>query len=282
MATTDRMPDTAVLADLLTLHSALPAAWLAATSAGAFLRDERPRSLEFDTKSTPTDVVSVMDRAAEQLIVGTLLDRHPGDGFLGEEGGERAGRTGRRWVVDPLDGTVNYRYSIPLWGVSVALEDADGTALGVIALPEMHEAFVAVRGAGAWRVRGPAVSRLAGSACTELSLAMVGTGFGYAAPRRVRQAEVVRELIGEVRDVRRTGCAVVDLCWTALGRLDAFYEFGLNAWDVCAGALICQEAGVAVSGLRDDSLEPLMVAAAPGVADELKDLLLRLGADDMP
>lgn len=275
-------PENAVLADLLDLHEALPTAWLAASSAGAFLRDQRPRALAVDTKTTPTDAVSMMDRTAEQMIVQTVLDRYPLDGFLGEEGGERPSRSGRRWVVDPLDGTVNYLYGIPEWGVSIALDDDAGTAIGVVCLPALGESYVAVRGRGAWKVVGETTARLAGSACTDLAQGMVGTGFGYAASRRTRQAQVLAEVIGQVRDVRRTGCAVVDLAWTAQGRLDAFYEYGLNPWDYSAGALICREAGVRVTGLRDDAVEPLLLAAAPAIAGDLAALLASLAADDMP
>lgn len=272
-----------VLADLLELHDCLPVAWRAATRAGAFLRDERPAALVVDTKSSPTDAVSVMDRTAEQMIVREVLGEYPQDGFLGEEGGERPSASGRRWIVDPLDATVNYLYGVPLWGVSIALEDPEGVVLGVIGIPAQDEAYLAVRGQGAWRVRGGAVERLHGSRCDNLSMALVATGFGYSASRRVRQAEVMAGLIGQVRDIRRSGCAVVDFGWLACGHIDAFYEYGLNPWDHAAGALLCREAGMTVTGLRsNDDLQPIFVASAPALADDLRSRLIDLDADDMP
>ena len=277
------MESHANLADLLAAHSALPTAWRAATTAASFLRDERPRALKVDTKSTPTDAVSTMDRTAERMIVDTVLSAFPDDGFLGEEGGERSSSSGRRWIVDPLDATVNYLFRIPMYGVSVALEDADGMVLGVVVVPEFDEAVVAVRGHGAWLVRRGAVERLRGSECADLDQALVATGFGYSAERRERQAQVLSGVIGRVRDVRRTGCAVVDFCWLAMGRLDAFYEFGLNPWDHAAGALICREAGLEVTGLHgQDDLDPMFVAAAPKISADLRALLIEVKADDLP
>lgn len=269
------------LTEVLATHPLLPTAWQAGWSAGLFLRDQRPDSLAVETKSTPTDAVSEMDRGAEALIVDLLLGRYPEDGFLGEEGGERSGSSGRRWVVDPLDGTVNYLYGIPLWGVSIALEEQGTTTLGVVVLPESDEAYVAVRGHGSWHVSRDSARRLAGSRADRLAQALVGTGFSYSAERRSAQAAVVQQLIHQVRDVRRSGCAVVDLCWLAEGHLDAHYEFGLNAWDLAAGALICREAGMVVSG--DEGGEPgLVLAASPGVSAELTAVLATLGADRMP
>lgn len=272
-----------VLAELLTLHEALPVAWRCATTAGAFLRDERPRALAVDTKSSPTDAVSIMDRSSEQLIVREVLAAFPEDGFLGEEGGERPSLSGRRWIVDPLDATVNYLYGIPLWGVSVALEDEQGTVIGVVAVPESDEVYVAVRGAGSWLVERGRVRRLHGGGCTDLGQALVATGFGYSADRRKRQAQVVAGVISQVRDIRRTGCAVVDFCWLARGRLDAFYEYGLNPWDHAAGALIAREAGIIVTSLTGgQDLDHFFVAAAPAIAQDLREVLATLDADQMP
>ncbi len=274
---------TVPLADLLRLHPAAETAWRAGWEAGAFLRDERPSDLAVDTKSTSTDVVSAMDRGAERIIVDAILGRFPEDGFLGEEGGERSGGSGRRWIVDPLDATVNYLYGIPLWGVSIALEESDGTSLGIVVLPALDQAYLAVRGEGAWRVERGRATALSGSSCTTLSQALIATGFGYSAERRVSQAEVVRRIIGRVRDVRRTGCAVIDFCWLAEGRADGYYEYGLNPWDHAAAALVCREAGIVVTGLDGGvDLDPAFVAAAPGIADELRALLVASGAAQMP
>ena len=148
------------LADILGLHPLLPMAWRAAARAGGFLRDERPPVLQVDTKSTPTDSVTIMDRGAEAMILADLLGERPDDGLLGEEGGERVGSSGVRWIVDPLDGTVNYLFRLPMWGVSIAAE-VDGEVEGrVIATPEFDEAYVGVRGGGAWLVRGSRDERL--------------------------------------------------------------------------------------------------------------------------
>jgi myo-inositol-1(or 4)-monophosphatase len=267
------------LADVLALHDLLPLAWRAAAAAGAFLRDERPTSLRVDTKSTPTDVVTVMDRTAESIISDGLLRTRPDDGLLGEEGGERLGASGVRWIVDPLDGTVNYLFGLPMWGVSIAAEVDGAVEVGVVATPVFDETYVAVRGAGAWLVTAGTAQRLSGSTCADLSGALVATGFGYAAEVRRRQSEVVTGLITQIRDVRRTGSAVIDFCWLARGRIDAYFEKGLNAWDYSAGALIAQEAGVIVTGLHDEDFAPFVVAAAPAIAPGLRAILVGLRAD---
>jgi len=269
------------LAEVLGLHPLLPLAWRAAVSAGAFLRDERPRQLVIDTKSTPTDAVTVMDRAAEAMISAALLGARPADGLLGEEGGERLGASGTRWIVDPLDGTVNYLYELPMWGVSIAAEEEGVVTVGVVMTPEFDEGYVAVRGEGAWRVVGSDAHRLQVSTCTSLGAALVATGFGYSGTMRQAQAEVVTGLIPQIRDIRRMGAAVVDFCWLARGRVDGYYEKGLNAWDYAAGALIAAEAGAVVSGLRDDDLSAFIFAAAPGIAAPLRSALLALDADQI-
>jgi myo-inositol-1(or 4)-monophosphatase len=269
------------LDDLLTLHELLPGAWQAALRAGAFLRDERPADLVIDTKSTSSDVVSAMDRDAETMIIADLLGERPEDGLLGEEGGERPGTSGVRWVVDPLDGTVNYLHRLPMWGVSIAAEIDGRGEVGVVHVPEFEESYLAVRGAGAWLIRDGQGERLSGSDCPDLASAIVATGFGYAAQRRLRQAEVVAGLITQVSDVRRIGAAVVDFCWLARGRLDAYYEAGLNPWDMAAGGLIAEEAGLVVTGLRDDDVSGFFVAAVPAIAADLRAALVALRADEV-
>jgi len=258
------------LAEVLDSHPLVDLAWRAASEAAAFLHTQRPDDLGVETKSTPTDVVTSMDKAAEHLIQERLLGERPGDGMLGEEGSSVAGSTGIRWVVDPLDGTVNYLYRIPLWGVSVAAEDLEigETVVGVIITPETGEGFIGVRGGGAWRVRGDIAELMTVRACTELAQAMVTTGFGYAPQRRLSQADVLRSIITSVRDIRRTGCAVVDFTWLAQGITDAYYERGLNPWDVAAGILIAREAG-AVVRLLGDPERGTFVAGVPGIADQL-------------
>ena len=273
------LAETRTLADLLTLHDLLPLAWRAAAMAGPFLRDERPDDLMVDTKSTPTDAVTAMDRDAETMIAATLLRDRPDDGLLGEEGGERLGTSGVRWIVDPLDGTVNYLFRLPMWGVSIGAEIDGIVEVGVVATPAFGEAYVAVRGHGAWLVTGDRAERLTGSSCRELSAALVTTGFGYDAQKRRRQSEVVSGLITQIRDVRRMGAAVIDFCWLARGRVDAYYEHGLNAWDVAAGALIAAESGAVVTGLTDDDFSTFVVAAAPAIAAPLRAALVALDAD---
>ncbi len=227
-----------------------------AREAGALLRGayDGPE-LRVSSKSTPTDLVSEADHAAERLIRERLSGVRPDDGVLGEEGGDHAGTSGVRWVVDPLDGTVNFLFGIPQWAVSIACEDADGALVGVVYDPLRDELFSAERN-GVPMLDG---SPIAASTRTDLSTALVGTGFGYDAEVRRAQAEVVARLLPDVRDIRRFGSAAVDLAWTACGRLDAYYEHGLNAWDMAAGRLICERAGLEVI-----DLEPVG-PSAPGV-----------------
>jgi myo-inositol-1(or 4)-monophosphatase len=227
-----------------------------AREAGALLRGayDGPE-LRVSSKSTPTDLVSEADHAAERLIRERLSAARPDDGVLGEEGGDHAGTSGVRWVVDPLDGTINFLFGIPQWAVSIACEDADGALAGVVYDPLRDELFSAERD-GVPMLDG---SPIAASTRTDLATALVGTGFGYDAEVRRAQAEVVARLLPDVRDIRRFGSAAVDLAWTACGRLDAYYEHGLNAWDMAAGRLICERAGLVVI-----DLEPVG-PSAPGV-----------------
>ncbi len=216
------------------------------------------------TKSTPTDVVTAMDAAAEELIGRRLAERRPGDGLLAEEGSSRESATGIRWVVDPLDGTVNYLYRLTHWCVSIAAEDVDadegdGVLVGVVYAPVLNLTWTATRGGGAWRDG----RRLACSTQTELAQAMVATGFGYAADQRARQAEVLTRVIPQIRDIRRQGSAAIDLCLTAEGIVDAYYEQGLNPWDLAAGGLVAREAGVRVGGLDGKPADVSLVVAAP-------------------
>ncbi|MCU0265276.1 MAG: inositol monophosphatase [Actinomycetia bacterium] len=248
----------------------------AATAAGRLLVDERPRDLGVGTKSTPTDVVTVMDRRAERLLVERLQAARPDDGFLGEEGTQAVGGSGVRWVLDPIDGTVNYLYDLPGWAVSVAAEVDGEVAVGVVHVPTYGETFAAVRGGGATRNGVPVHV----STCEQLSQALVATGFGYAAARRARQARVLAEVLPRVRDVRRFGAASVDLCAVACGRVDGYYERGLKPWDLAAGGLVAQEAGALVAGLRGaPASEELVLAASRTLFPALHDLLDPLAPD---
>ena len=232
-----------------------------------------------DTKSSPTDVVTAADRASEELLVSGIRSARPDDGVLGEEGASFEGSSGVRWVVDPIDGTVNYLYGLPQWAVSIGVEVDGVTEVGVVLDPAKDELFTAVRGGGAQLDGRP----LHCTGATELSQAMVATGFSYEAGRRARQARVLTELLPQVRDVRRLGAGALDLCAVAAGRVDAYYEQALKPWDMSAGLLIAAEAGARVGGLRGAGPGPaLVLAAAPGVHDALHDLLVSLDADDDP
>ena len=204
------------------------------------LRFEAGPERTVTTKSTDTDLVSEADFAAQRAIRGLLDERRPGDGFLGEEGGDAAGSTGLRWIVDPLDGTVNFLFGIPQWCVSVAVADAAGALAGVVHDPNRGETFAAVRGEPA-TLNGKVV---VASRKADLAMAMVATGFSYDAGLRAEQGRVVAGLISHVRDIRRCGAAALDLAWTAAGRFDAYYERGLNPWDLAAGELLCLSGGL--------------------------------------
>jgi fructose-1,6-bisphosphatase/inositol monophosphatase family enzyme len=244
--------------------------------AAALLRDSRPADLGVAaTKTSPIDVVTEMDIAAEKLITDFLTEHRPDDGLLGEEGASRAGRSGVRWVIDPLDGTVNYLYGLPAWAVSIAAEKDGETVVGVVAAPMRRETYHAVLGGGAC-VNG---ERVRCRPAPPFEQALVSTGFGYLLEVRTRQAEVARSLIPKVRDIRRAGSAAIDLCDVGCGRLDAYYERGLNAWDYEAGALFAREAGALTGGRPGEPPSPdLTVAGVPGIFEPLQALLDELGA----
>jgi myo-inositol-1(or 4)-monophosphatase len=232
-----------------------------AREAGAQLREAFARTdrLEVTAKSSPTDPVSEADQAAEALIRERLLAARPCDGILGEEEGDAAGTSGLRWIVDPLDGTVNFLFGIPQWGVSIACEDEEGTIAGVVYDPMRDELWSAERDGDA-RCDG---RRVHGSQQDDLSQAMVATGFGYDAEVRAGQGAVVARVLPRVRDIRRLGSAALDLVWTAAGRYDVFYERGLNAWDLAAGALLCRCAGLDVVRLAPAPPQAGGVLVAP-------------------
>ncbi len=228
------------------------------------------------TKSTPTDIVTESDTAAESLIKDRLLAARPDDAVLAEEGGPSRGASGVRWVIDPIDGTVNYLYGIPLYAVSIAAQVDGQTVAGVVHNPVSGETWTATRGGGAY-LDGERVQE---SGCERLDLALVATGFGYDATRRQRQADVLRQIMPSIRDIRRAGAASLDLCWVAMGRLDAFYERGLAPWDVAAGGLVAEEAGAVVGGLHGAPAgEALVIAAGPALFGALHDLLAPLKPD---
>jgi myo-inositol-1(or 4)-monophosphatase len=218
------------------------------------------RQRDVRTKTGPTDPVSEADLAAERAIRDVLAARRPDDTVIGEEGGAVHGSGEVRWFVDPLDGTVNFLYEIPIFAVSVACEDATGTLAGVVIDPIRDECFAATQSSAGATLNGASIE---GSSCTDLKTALVATGFGYDASMRAAQASVVARVLPAVRDIRRAGAAALDLCWTACGHFDAFYERGLNAWDMSAGALICSRAGLSVRTLPATDGEQAGVVAAP-------------------
>jgi len=281
--------DAAVEAELLEV------AVEAARAAAAELLARWRRPLEIGTKSTPTDPVTAADVAAERAIREVLARRRPTDSILGEEGGETPGaapptpssltehenenqthsRTAEdtnplRWVVDPLDGTVNFMYGLPTFAVSVAVEDGDGGLAGVVLDPVGDELFTATRSRAPLRNGEP----ITASNCDTLGRALVATGFGYEAGVRAAQAEVAARVIPLARDIRRAGAAALDMCGCASGRLDSYYERGVKAWDIAAGALICERAGLAIRALEPDGILPSGIVVAPyALIDELTALV---------
>lgn len=269
----------------------------AAAAAARELGERFGRHEGVRAKSTPTDLVSDADLAAESAIRSVLASRRPDDAILGEEGGAtparehapsgtsggargtapgsdgpRAGTDGRlRWIVDPLDGTVNFLFGIPVFAVSVACEDSSGTVAGVVLDPVHDECFEATRS-------GPAILNdeeiVIPERASRLEFAMVATGFGYEAAVRSRQAAIVSRVLPRARDIRRAGAAALDLCWCACGRYDAYYERGLKTWDLAAGALVAERTGLVVRGLPEEGEDPAgVVVAPPDLVDELYELV---------
>lgn len=238
------------------------------------------------TKSTPTDVVTETDRRSQELIEQRLRAARPADAFYAEEDGAVSGTSGITWVVDPIDGTVNFVYDIPAYAVSVAAVVGNprvpgqwAPVAGAVVNPVSGERFWARSGGGAWRQRGrlPA-TRLQASGRAELPLALIGTGFGYSAAVRSWQARVLAPVLPRVRDIRRVGSAALDLCHVADGSLDGFYERGLNPWDLAAGWVIVTEAGGGICGLQQDHPSAEMTIAAGAVLPALRELLVTIVA----
>jgi myo-inositol-1(or 4)-monophosphatase len=242
---------------------------------------------DVQTKSTDTDVVTTADRAVERQVVEALRAERPGDGVLGEEYGDSAASEpgAVRWILDPIDGTVNYLYGLPSWAVSLAAEVDGVVVAGVVHNAATGDEWTATLGGGAWRAVAETgvATRLSGSVRTDLDQALVGTGFGYDAARRAHQGRVVAALLTRVRDIRRIGAASIDLCLAAEGMLDAYFEKGLNPWDHAAGGLVAIEAGLRVSGL--DGAPPgrdMLIAAPPALWGPLHDVLSELDAAGGP
>lgn len=272
-------PDAALLTELERLSVEF------AVTAGRFIRDERPARVRVaDTKSTDTDIVTVMDQESEALLRRLILSARPDDGILGEEGAHVTGSSGLTWIIDPIDGTVNYLYDIPAYAVSVAVVVGDAhtdgawrTVAGAIHDPCRRLLHHARRGGGAWTRPeasddGTPPVRLAVSAEEHLGRTLLATGFGYAAEVRARQADVLRRVLPQVRDIRRIGSAALDLVRVADGSVDAYAESGINAWDLAAGWVIVEEAGGAVIGRGEHPGKALTVAAGTALVDQVRAL----------
>ena len=253
-----------------------------AKDVGHAIRKMRAQGVEIaNTKSSLADVVTAADGEAERLITAALREARPNDGILGEEGASVEGNTAITWVVDPIDGTVNYLYDLPGYAVSIAATVADGAdgtmadgrraVAGAVYVPTLDELFEAHEGGGA-RLNG---RTLQPQEAPQLALSLIATGFGYTAERRAEQAEILRRVLPQVRDIRRLGAAAADLCNLAAGRIDAYYERGLQPWDYAAGVLIAREAGATILG-RDDETPPgetLMIAGPHALALSLRDAI---------
>ncbi|MEO5534138.1 MAG: inositol monophosphatase family protein [Pseudolysinimonas sp.] len=252
-----------------------------ALEAGALAAKRRSEGVEVAaTKSTIVDIVTEADREVERLVIDRLSKARPHDGMLGEEGASVTGTSGLTWVVDPIDGTVNYLYDIPHYAVSIGLVEGDPDPLtwvakvGVVINPASGEIFTAEAGQGAYA----GTRRLKVADAVPLEQALVATGFAYAASTRAFQGDVVARLLPQVRDIRRLGTASLDLCFVADGRYNAYFERTLSPWDHAAGALIAREAGARVIGMRGAApSRELILAAHPEVAARLEALLDELG-----
>jgi len=253
-----------------------------AREAGDLLASKHDQVRVVQTKSSPTDVVTEMDRAAEELIRQRILAARPDDVILGEEGGQTGADSQVRWIVDPLDGTVNYLYGLPEWAVSIAAEVSGTVVAGVVTAPLQRSTYIATLGGGAWLHSawhsGPVQLRC--NTDVELANALVATGFSYTAAQRAAQGTVVAQLLPRVRDIRRAGAAAIDLCSVAAGRLDAFYESGLHDWDLAAGGLIASEAGAKVGGMHGRLAgADMTIAANPALFAALHDFLASSGCE---
>jgi myo-inositol-1(or 4)-monophosphatase len=257
--------------DLLALATRL------AIDAGRMVRDGRAQRgiAATTTKSTATDMVTEFDKASETLIVGGILDARPDDAIVGEEGTDTVGSSGVRWLIDPIDGTTNFLYGLPGYAVSIAALSDHDTEVGVVYVPTTNELFTAMRGSGA-TLNGASIRC---SATTDLSLALVATGFGYDSQRRAVQAARVAKLLPRVRDIRRFGAAAADLCYAAAGRVDAYFEEWLGPWDMAAGELIAREAGCRTGGLDGGPATPSsLLVATPALFESMRDLVAEIDA----
>jgi myo-inositol-1(or 4)-monophosphatase len=275
---TDEPPDVDVSDDEALAAVCAETAKLAGQRVLAWRRQRRQVAVELvETKSSPTDMVTEADRLTEQLIRERLMAARPHAAWLGEESGAdigSGGADGLEWVVDPIDGTTNFLYDLPGWSVSIAARRGSRPVAGAVHVPTAGETFTAVVGRGAWLEDASGRRPMMVSTETDLSRALIATGFAYDEQTRTKQGRVVGRLVGRVRDIRRAGAASVDLCGVAAGRVDGYFERGLKPWDLAAGVLIASEAGARVWERPDGTT----VAAGPQIADALTVLLDELDA----
>lgn len=225
------------------------------------------------TKSSGTDVVTQMDRGSEALLIETILGQRPDDGVIGEEGAQRQGTTGVTWVIDPLDGTVNYLYGLPVWGVSVGVLVDGRPEVGVVNAPALASVWAGTAGEPGEATHNGSPIRTGN--CSSLDQALVATGFGYRSEVRAEQAAVVAALLPQVRDIRRAGAAAVDMCWVAQGLVDAYFERGTHIWDRAAATVICGAAGAAVIGLDGgEATDAMTLAGNPALVELVRSHLL--------
>jgi myo-inositol-1(or 4)-monophosphatase len=237
----------------------------------------RPSNFELNQKSGALDFATQMDHESEKLIVDAILEARPEDGIIGEEGASRTGSSGYTWIIDPIDGTVNYLYGIPGWCISIAIKDELGSLIGVVHAPSIQMTWKGIRGSGAF-CNGTPIS------CNEpvpLNRALIATGFAYDIERRKPQADFVRELLPKIRDIRRVGACAVDICMVASGSIDAHFEAGVNEWDFAAAGLIAEEAGARVKKIQGiwNGEKYFVLAAGPTLFGALAEELARHGFD---
>lgn len=246
----------------------------AAAARARFLQEGWSERSVVATKSSATDIVTQMDQGSERMLVAAILAERPHDGIIGEEGADRTGTTGVTWVIDPLDGTVNYLYGFPAWAVSVGVLVDGQPTHGVVHAPALGTVWHGTAGEDAFANDVP----IRTSEVSELSKALVATGFGYEADVRAVQGRIVAELLPRVRDIRRAGAAAVDLCWVAQGVVDAYFERGTHLWDRAAAMAICAGAGVQVGGFDGPAVDAMTIAANPRLFTGLREALLDVGA----
>jgi myo-inositol-1(or 4)-monophosphatase len=256
-----------------------------AHSAGEILMDGRPDAARLtavasSAKTSPTDIVTERDLASEKAIVSFIRQHRPDDAILGEEGTNISGTSGLTWIIDPLDGTINYLYGSPQWAVSIAIADEHGPLVGVVYAPAITVEYWAVRGEGSFREDREGIIELPQIQDVELAHALFATGFGYRADRRAQQVAVLTTVLPQIRDIRRKGSAALDVCMAACGMVNGYFERGTHPWDIAAGSLVATEAGLRVTGLfGKEAHNDMVVVAPPKLHAQITALLESVSAD---